>query len=64
LLTQRRNYPAEGIAGGLSGQKGEQVIIRKNGKIEFLDSVVSVLVYAGDRLIIRTPGGGGAGEQN
>ena len=64
LLTQRRNYPAEGIAGGLSGQKGEQVIIRKNGKIEFLDSVASVLVYAGDRLIIRTPGGGGAGEQN
>lgn len=64
LLTQRRNYPAEGIAGGLSGQKGEQVIIRKNGEFEFLDSVVSVLVYEGDRLIIRTPGGGGAGERN
>ena len=62
LLTQNRKTGANGIDGGLVGQPGEQFLIRKNGKLEPLSSIHSVVMYKGDRLILRTPGGGGAGH--
>lgn len=61
LLTQNRKEGANGMAGGAHGKPGEQFVIRKNGGRENLTSVQSLTMHPGDRLIIRTPGGGGAG---
>ena len=62
LLTQSRVQAPHGIAGGESGKCGEQVLIRMDGTEEAMDSLRQANVYPGDRLVIRTPGGGGAGE--
>lgn len=62
LLTQNRKTSPLGIGGGNSGQPGEQILIRQNGNHQALSSIESVIVCPGDRLILRTPGGGGAGE--
>ncbi len=62
LLTQRRKDGPSGIAGGAAGSPGEQFILRKDGTREALSSVVNLEVQPGDRLILRTPGGGGAGN--
>ncbi len=61
LLTQNRKNKADGIGGGCPGQTGEQFIIRQEGKTESLKSIDSTVMNPGDRLILRTPGGGGAG---
>ena len=60
LLTQNRNTGADGIAGGGRGEPGEQIVVRENGKTEVISSIQSLLMNPGDRLILRTPGGGGA----
>jgi 5-oxoprolinase (ATP-hydrolysing) len=62
LLTQSRVQAPQGISGGEPGVCGEQFLIRKNGKQEVLSSLEQAIAYPGDRLLIRTPGGGGAGE--
>ena len=62
MLTQRRASGPEGISGGLSGLPGEQFIIRENGEKIDLKSIDSIEAQSGDRLILRTPGGGGAGD--
>ena len=62
LLTQNRNTGADGIAGGGRGEPGEQIVVRENGKTEVISSIQSLLMNPGDRLILRTPGGGGAGN--
>jgi 5-oxoprolinase (ATP-hydrolysing) len=62
LLTQRRTSGPAGLAGGEAGQPGEQILIRTDGTEEILKSADSRTAYPGDRLILRTPGGGGAGD--
>jgi 5-oxoprolinase (ATP-hydrolysing) len=62
LLTQRRTTGPEGISGGLSGLPGEQFLIRENGEKIDLKSIDSIEAQSGDRLILKTPGGGGAGD--
>lgn len=64
LLTQRRTTGPEGLDGGREGAKGEQVLIREGGKREILGSSFSGIARAGDRLLLHTPGGGGAGEKD
>ncbi len=61
VLSQRRQSGPFGTKGGESGKSGKQKIIRKNGKEVQLDSVQNINVEAGDKLIIKTPGGGGFG---
>jgi len=56
LLTERRLYAPQGLSGGGAGAVGENLL---NGKA--LAPKVAVEVKAGDRLQIRTPGGGGYG---
>jgi 5-oxoprolinase (ATP-hydrolysing) len=62
LLTQRRNTGPEGISGGLCGLPGEQFLIRQNGEKMDLKSIDSIDIQPGDHLILKTPGGGGAGD--
>lgn len=63
LLTQRRGDGPPGLAGGSAGASGEQWLERAagGGRIP-LGATASVHASAGDRLGIRTPGGGGWGS--
>ncbi|MCB9053749.1 MAG: hydantoinase B/oxoprolinase family protein [Lewinellaceae bacterium] len=61
ILSQHRVERPYGMAGGKAGKTGEQHLIRKNGQKEPLQGVDSVEAKAGDRIIIKTPGGGGWG---
>jgi N-methylhydantoinase B len=56
LLTERRRRTPWGLAGGEAGAPGSN---RLNGVA--LPGKVSLLVQAGDRLTVETPGGGGWG---
>jgi len=57
LLTERRAFPAWGLRGGEEGTSGENLL---NGEV--LPGKCSLAVKAGDRLLVRTPGGGGWGK--
>ncbi|MGB0758854.1 MAG: hydantoinase B/oxoprolinase family protein, partial [Rubripirellula sp.] len=61
LLTGRRTFGPYGASGGQSGKAGENLLVHQ-GKTESLAATASLSVVAGDRLIIKTPGGGGWGE--
>jgi N-methylhydantoinase B len=63
LLTERRKNAPYGLAGGGSGQRGENVLIRNSEEI-YLPSKGMVDLQAGDVLSIRTPGGGGYGVKS
>ena len=62
LLTQNRNQGAYGLNGGEVGLPGEQYLINKNGNKIKLESITQKSLEPGDRLIIKTPGGGGFGK--
>lgn len=62
LLGQHRKIPPYGLAGGMAGLVAEQYIIRKNKKKESLGGNDEVHLQKGDRIVIRTPGGGGYGR--
>lgn len=59
LLTERRDTVPWGLAGGEAGAVGANLL---NG--EPLPGKCSLAVKAGDRLLIRTPGGGGFGKES
>ena len=63
ILSQHRNAGPYGLAGGGDGEPGSQVVERAGGKRQELGSVDGCEVAPGDRLILRTPGGGGYGEE-
>lgn len=63
LLTQRRGpFSPYGLEGGQPGQLGENELHRSTGEVESLPNTISFQVSPGDRLTIRTPGGGGWGS--
>lgn len=64
VLTQHRTQKPYGLRGGLSGQMGEQYVIRANGDRLDLKSVDGADILAGDVFVIKTPGGGGFGMIN
>jgi N-methylhydantoinase B len=61
LLCERRRRAPRGLAGGEPGAPGRNVLIR-DGEERDLPSKTTLSVRAGDRLSIRSPGGGGWGE--
>ncbi len=63
LLSGRRRIAPPGLAGGETGEPGENRLIRRDGSEELLDGVAALDVEAGDRICIATPGGGGYGER-
>ena len=63
ILSQHRVSSPFGMMGGEDGMKGEQFIIHSNKQKEKLKGVDGIQVQSGDRLIIKTPGGGGWGRK-
>lgn len=61
LLTERRRLAPYGLHGGEPGALGENILIR-NGEEIRLPGKVHFTVGPGDRLTIRSPGGGGWGK--
>lgn len=66
-LMERRSLPPFGLLGGEDALRGQNIWITKNEKTEGYRSVslpgkCSVRVGKGDRVIIKTPGGGGFGS--
>ncbi len=62
LLGQHRLEQPYGMNGGKKGACGSQVIIRVDGTEETLGFAAHTEVEKGDRLVIKTPGGGGYGD--
>ena len=64
LLTERRRKAPYGLFGGQSAAKGQNLFIsRENGDEIRLPGKGTFRVKAGDKLEIRTPGGGGWGAK-
>ncbi len=61
LLTERRRLAPYGLQGGERGQSGENVLIR-DGIEQQLPGKTRFTAQPGDRLAIRSPGGGGWGS--
>ena len=62
FLTERRAAGPRGLAGGSDGQPGSQTRIHPDGREEVLPGAVTYQAAAGERVVIRTPGGGGWGS--
>jgi 5-oxoprolinase (ATP-hydrolysing) len=62
ILSQHRKEKPYGLKGGETGKTGEQVLIKISGEIAKLKGMDSASVKMGDKIIIKTPGGGGWGK--
>lgn len=65
LITERRVTPPWGLAGGSAGSVGENWLLRggEESRAERLADKCTVQLQAGDVLRLRTPGGGGWGDE-
>lgn len=63
LLTQHRVEVPYGLVGGNTGAPGQQLLITGQAKVVPLGGMDSIQVQPGDKIEIRTPGGGGFGQQ-
>ena len=61
ILSNGREVPAFGMAGGEPGACGENRVERADGRIERLRHIGSVEMGPGDVFVVETPGGGGYG---
>jgi len=63
ILSQHRIEKPYGGAGGQPGKRGEQIHTSGAGKITQLKGMAQLTVKAGEKITIKTPGGGGWGEK-
>jgi N-methylhydantoinase B len=61
VIGERRRRPPYGLQGGGPGQPGSDSLRRGDREVK-LPGKVTFVARAGDRLTIRTPGGGGHGD--
>jgi N-methylhydantoinase B len=61
LLTERRRLAPWGVQGGDPGQPGDNVLLRADGSEIHLGGKARFTAQPGDRLSVRSPGGGGWG---
>ena len=62
VMSNRRQYPPPGIFGGSPGGNSMVWLIVGGKKIRLPQKITGKYLKKGDRLIIRTPGGGGYGK--
>jgi len=62
VISERRTRRPWGLAGGDDGASGENQIERADGRVETYGSKAAFSLLPGDRLVVRTPGGGGWGK--
>ncbi|HWP18433.1 MAG TPA: hydantoinase B/oxoprolinase family protein [Burkholderiaceae bacterium] len=62
ILSNGREHPAFGLAGGAAGQPGRNRVLRADGTVEELGHIGSVEMRPGDCFVVETPGGGGYGS--
>jgi len=58
ILSERRRNGPYGLKGGGEGKKGQNTLVREDETIE-LAGKENIKVRKNDRIIIKTPGGGG-----
>lgn len=63
LMGERRRHGPWGLNGGGAGAVGEDWLIPKGSEPRPLPGKVTLEVAPGDRLLVRTPGGGGWGRR-
>jgi len=61
ILSNRREVPPRGLAGGGDAAPGVNQVVRADGSIETLSATASAVMRPGDMFLIETPGGGGYG---
>ena len=62
ILSGFRKVRPFGLAGGEPGEKGRNLIQRRDGTVEDIGGCAQARVFAGDKIIIETPTGGGLGK--
>ncbi|KYR00331.1 hypothetical protein DLAC_03073 [Tieghemostelium lacteum] len=63
ILSERRSYHPNGLAGGEQAQCGLNLVIRNDQSIINISSKNSIDLINGERIRILTPGGGGFGSK-
>jgi 5-oxoprolinase (ATP-hydrolysing) len=61
ILSNGRQVPAFGMAGGAPGALGINRVERRDGRVETLSHIGSAAMEPGDVFVVETPGGGGYG---
>jgi len=64
LLSTRRTFAPQGIAGGGAAKPGDERLIAADGAAKDLPGCFSISVQAGEAIEIQTPGGGGFGDRS
>jgi 5-oxoprolinase (ATP-hydrolysing) len=64
VLSSHRETEPYGLAGGMSGKRGENSVVHKDGTITVLKGNDEIALSPGDIFIIKTPGGGGFGNRS
>lgn len=64
ILSGNRVVALPGIAGGQAGSIGSNVVLRRDGSIDRLQSCDQAVLEPGDAICIETPTGGGFGVAN
>ena len=62
MLSERRRLAPYGLQGGEKGRVGENVLLHPDGSEELLPGKIRFTARPGDKLSIRSPGGGGWGK--
>lgn len=61
ILSERRSFRPYGLKGGKDGARGENWWLKKSGRVIKIGGKSTVSMEAGDRIIIKSPGGGAYG---
>jgi 5-oxoprolinase (ATP-hydrolysing) len=62
ILSNRREVPPAGLAGGGAAEPGINQVIRADGTVETLSATAARDMTPGDMFVVETPGGGGFGS--
>lgn len=61
ILSERRAFAPWGLEGGADGQRGLNLVVRKDGSVVNLGGKNTYQAQRGDAIVIQSPGGGGYG---